>query len=122
MVVDDEVDFLRLTKLNLENSGKFEVTTLSSAKDILSQLHSFKPDIILLDLIMPTTGGLDVCDMLNNDSLGKNIPVVILSALSKDTDKLKAYRTGIVDYLVKPIESKDLIVKIEKALEFKSKI
>lgn len=119
MVVDDEEDFLRLTKLNLEDTSKYEVMTLLSAKDIISQVHSFKPDIILLDLVMPTTGGLEACEMLNNDPIGNRIPIIVLSALDKQTDKLKAYRTGVVDYLVKPIEKKDLIASIEKALQFK---
>lgn len=119
MVVDDEEDFLRITKLNLEETDKYEVMTLSSAKDFISHVHSFKPDIILLDLLMPTIGGLEACEMLNNDPIGKRIPIVILSALDKNTDKLKAYKMGVVDYLVKPIEKKDLIAKIEKVLQFK---
>ena len=119
MIIDDEEDFLRITKLNLEETDKYEVMTLSSAKDFISYVHSFKPDIILLDLLMPTIGGLEACERLNNDPIGKRIPIVILSALDKNTDKLKAYKVGVVDYLVKPIEKKDLIAKIEKVLQFK---
>ncbi len=119
MVVDDEGDFLFITKLNLEQTGKFEVLTLPNAKDILNQSHSFKPDLILLDLLMPGVGGLDACEMLNRDPQGKGVPIVILSALNKDVDKLRAYKAGVVDYLNKPIESKDLIDRIEKALQYK---
>ena len=118
-MVDDEKDFLFITKLNLEQSGKFEVLALSSAKDILSQFHSFKPHIILLDLLMPEMGGLEICEMLNNDPLGKGTPIIILSALDKDADKLRAFKAGVVDYLIKPIEDKELIGKIEKALQYK---
>lgn len=119
MVVDDESDFLFITKLNLEQTGKFEVLTLPNAKDILSQFHNFKPHLILLDLLMPGVGGLDACEMLNRDPQGKGVPIIILSALNKDVDKLRAYKAGVVDYLNKPIESKDLIVRIEKALQYK---
>ena len=119
MVVDDEQDFLRITKLNLEETGKYEVLTLSSAKNIISQLHGFKPDIILLDLLMPAIGGIDACKMLNDDPAGKSIPIIILSALDKEQDKLKAYKEGVVDYAVKPIEKDELIAKIEKALQYK---
>ena len=119
MIVDDEEDFLKIVKLNLVETDKYEVLTLSSVKDIISQVHSFKPDIILLDLLMPAVGGLEACEMLNNDPMGSNIPIIVLSALDKNMDKLKAYRLGVVDYLVKPIEKKDLIASIEKALQSK---
>ncbi len=119
MLVDDEEDFLKITKLNLEDTDRYEVLALSSAKDILTQIHSFKPDIILLDLLMPHIGGIEACDIINKDPLGKSIPIIVLSALEKDSDKLTAYKKGIVDYVVKPVEKNELIAKIEKALEFK---
>lgn len=119
MIVDDEKDFLMITKLNLEETGKFEVMTLSGAKDIIAQINSFRPDIILLDLLMPRIGGMEACELINKDPLGKSIPIIVLSALGKDSDKLAAYKKGIVDYLVKPIEKDELIAKIEKALRFK---
>jgi two-component system alkaline phosphatase synthesis response regulator PhoP len=117
LIIDDEEDFLKITKLNLEETGRFEVMTLPNAKELMSQVHSFRPEVILLDLLMPGVGGMEICDMLNNDPIGKGIPVIILSALDKDSDKLTAYKKGVVDYLVKPIEKKDLIAKIEKALQ-----
>ena len=61
LVIDDEQDFLRITKLNLEATGKFEVMTLPTAKDIINTVHNFKPDLILLDLLMPVIGGIDAC-------------------------------------------------------------
>lgn len=114
MLVDDEEHFLRLMKLNLEETGKYVVLTLSSAKEIISKLHSFKPDIIILDLLMPKVGGIEACQMLNEDPIGQRTPLMILSALYKDVDKLKAYKLGILDYIVKPVETDVLISKIEK--------
>ncbi|MBU1852425.1 MAG: response regulator [Candidatus Omnitrophica bacterium] len=119
MVVDDEVDFLKIVKLNLEETGKYEILALSSAKDIISHVNNFRPDLILLDIVMPVVGGIDACEMLNKDLLGKTIPIIIISALDKSRDKLKAYKKGVVDYIVKPIEKESLIIKIEKALQFK---
>jgi CheY-like chemotaxis protein len=119
MVVDDEEDFLKITKLNLEETNKYEVMTLSNAKDVISKLHDFKPDIILLDILMPQTGGIEACGMLNEDPIGRKTPIIILSALEKDKDKLEAYKMGIVDYIVKPIEKDELITRIEKALKYK---
>jgi len=119
LIIDDEEGFCKITKLNLELTNKYEVLALLNVKDIIATANKFKPDIILLDLLMPEIGGLDVCEMLNNDPHGKNIPIIILSALEKDADKLKAYELGVVDYLVKPIEIDKLIMTIEKALRFK---
>lgn len=119
MIVDDEEYFLRIVKLNLEESGKYEVLTLAKAKNIINEVHDFKPDIILLDLLMPVIGGIEVCEMLNKDPIGKDTPIIIVSALEKDQDKLKAYKEGIVDYLTKPIAKDELIARIEKALASK---
>lgn len=119
MLVDDEPDFLKITKLNLEQTGKYEVLALSSAKDIISQLNSFKPDVILLDILMPGLNGIETCEMLNSDPMGKDIPLVILSALDKDVDKLRAYKKGALDYLVKPIETDEIIARMEKAIQLR---
>jgi DNA-binding response OmpR family regulator len=120
LVVDDELDFLNMVKLNLEDSGEYEVMVMPSAHEFILHLHSFKPDLIILDMVMPEIGGLDVCDMLNNDSFGQTLPILILSALDKDKDKLMAYKKGIVGYLTKPIEKDVLVAKIENALKSKS--
>ncbi|MFH1191466.1 MAG: response regulator [Candidatus Omnitrophota bacterium] len=118
LVIDDEEDYLKITKLNLEETNNYEVMILPNAKDVISRVHSFKPDIILLDMLMPVVGGVDVCEMLNNDQLGARIPIIIISALEKDEDKLKAYRVGVTDYIIKPTGKNELIAKIEKALKF----
>ena len=119
MIIDDENDFLEITKLNLEQTSRYEVTTLSNAKDIISQVHISEPDIILLDILMPGIDGLKTCEMLNTDPLGKVTPIIILSALAKSQDKLKAYKLGVVDYITKPVDKENLIFKIEKALQSK---
>jgi CheY-like chemotaxis protein len=119
MLIDDEEDFIKITKLNLEATGQYEVLALPTAKDIISQVHIFTPDIILLDILMPSIGGIEACEMLNNDPVGKSIPIIIISALAKQQDKMKAYKLGVVDYVVKPVEKDPLIAKIQKALQDK---
>lgn len=114
MLIDDEEDFLRITKLNLEKTKKYEVFALSKAKEALSCVRSFRPDVILLDMLMPKTGGVDICKELNRDPLGRNIPVIIVSALDRDADKLRAYENGVVDYLVKPAELNKIVTAIDK--------
>ena len=126
MVVDDEKGFLTMMKLNLEETGQYEVMTLTSAEDILSQVSKFRPDIILLDVLMPKVGGVDACRMLSNDPISREIPIIIISALQKNKDQFRVYKLsgdelraddlGVVDYLVKPVQKNDVIAMIEKAL------
>jgi len=119
MIVDDEADFVRMVKLNLEDTGKFEVLTLPNANELIANLHGFKPDLIILDMVMPGIGGIEACEMLNNDPVGQGLPIFILSALDKDKDKLMAFKKGVVGYLNKPIEKDILVSKIENALSSK---
>ena len=120
MVIDDEEDIASMIKMLIEHSGDYEVMALSEAKDIIRHIHTFKPDVILLDLLMPGPGGLDVCDMLNHDPIGLSIPVIVVSGLDKPADRVKAYKFGISDYLVKPVDDVKLIKAIEKAIELKA--
>ncbi|MDO8749491.1 MAG: response regulator [Candidatus Omnitrophota bacterium] len=117
LVLDDEVNITSMIKTRLEYTGEYEVRTLSDAKNIVSEVRTFKPDCILLDLLMPEIGGIEVCQMLNNDPLGITIPIIVISALDKNVDKIKAYKLGVVDYLTKPFEAKALLYAVEKAVK-----
>ncbi|UCC95297.1 MAG: response regulator [Candidatus Omnitrophota bacterium] len=120
LIIDDEKEFLDMVEIGIARTGKYEVIALLSAKEILSQVQRINPDLIVVDLLMPSIGGIEVCEILNDDASTKNIPIIVLSALDKEVDKLKAYKQGVVDYLVKPISVDTLVAKIEKALEYKS--
>lgn len=120
MIIDDEESFALMLKMRIESSGDYEVIISLEAKDIIKRIHDFRPDVILLDLLMPGIGGLDICDMLNHDPIGLAIPVIIVSGDDKPTDKLKAFKLGISDYLVKPVDDAKLVKAIEKAISLKS--
>jgi len=120
MIIDDEEDFTLLLKMRLESLGSYEVATASEAKDIINRIHVFKPEVILLDLLIPGIGGLEICEMLNNDSFGSSIPIIVISGLDKSTDKIKAFKYGITDYFVKPVDNNKLIESIEKAIKSKT--
>jgi len=117
MIVDDEKDFLRMAKLNLENTQRFEVLTLSDASNILEDVKSFKPNIILLDIVMPKTDGFKICKMLKDDPESQRIPIVALSALDTNRDKSIMHELGVVDFVVKPVEKDELISRIEIVLK-----
>jgi len=116
LVVDDEEDFLKITKINLEQTGRYEVAAVSDASAIVSQVKSFRPNIILLDILMPKTSGVEACKMLNEDAEAKRIPVVVISALDTENDRRAMKELGAVDFIVKPIEKAELISRIEKVL------
>ncbi len=115
-VVDDERSFVFMVKLNLEETGKYEVLALSEGSDAVKAIKDFQPDIILLDLVMPDIDGITICEMLNKELSGSKPPIVILSALDRQVDRLVAQKLGVVDCLVKPIDAKNLAIAIEKNL------
>ncbi|MFC1631135.1 PleD family two-component system response regulator [Candidatus Omnitrophota bacterium] len=114
MVIDDEDGVLLVVKKILED--KYEVLTLLNAIEVIAQVGKFKPDVILLDILMPAIAGIEVCQMLNKDPIGKNIPIIILSALERTAVKLKELKPMVVDYCIKPIDMYELIAMIEKVL------
>jgi CheY-like chemotaxis protein len=65
LIIDDEKNFLKITKLNLKKTERYEVMVLPSGKEVLFSVHVFLPDVILVDLLMPALGGLEVCEILN---------------------------------------------------------
>jgi len=113
MIVDDEVDFLSIIKLNLEGTDKYIVKILAKSIDIVSEANNFKPDLIVMDLLMPGLDGIEACKLLKSDRLACKIPIIVLSALEKKEDKRMAYASGAIDYLVKPIEASKLIERID---------
>jgi DNA-binding response OmpR family regulator len=120
LLVDDDGDIVQFLKRLLERSGSYDVLGVTDSRDVMTHLHAFKPDVIILDLLMPHMGGLEVCEELNDDPIGQGTPVIITSALWKDTDKFKAFKLGITCYLVKPIDTDMLMAAIENALRLKN--
>jgi len=121
MVVDDEKDFLNIIKMNLEMTDKYEVVPLSNGKDIVLHVKKSKPDIILLDIIMPDVDGAQACRMLKEDPGCSKIPVIALSVMDTDEDKQMMYKLGVLDFLTKPVDMNDLIARVEETLRKKRK-
>ena len=117
-IADDQEDILALLKDFLV-SHDFEVMVLKEPRNILSLVISFKPDLILLDLLMPNLGGYDICEILNKNSSTREIPIIIITGFGNLGDIKKAYSLGAVGYLVKPFALDDLLAKIAKTLSNK---
>jgi CheY-like chemotaxis protein len=117
LVVDDEAGFVRLLKLNLEGTGKFEVQTETKGSQVVNAARSFEPDLILLDIIMPDMDGSEVANRLKNDPVTRNTPVLFLTALVKNKEVATASGTiGGHIFLAKPITADELIKSIEQVL------
>jgi general secretion pathway protein E len=119
LVVDDDQLTLQLTKRILSGSG-YDVVTASSGRDALLTLRRIRPDVILLDVMMPEMNGYDVCSRLKEGKEMAFIPVIFVTALEEEQDKAKAFAVGGADYLVKPINRDTLCRTIEKHLQTKS--
>lgn len=115
VIVDDDKIALESLKRLLDLSG-FETQPCIDAKDAINIIKSFKPQVILLDLIMPGFGGLEVCEMLNKDKETQAIPVIVVSSLGRESDIKKAYKMGVIGYVTKPYDIKKLIGQINKAI------
>lgn len=119
IIIDDEKLFIKMVKINLESTGNYKVETVSEPANVVSRIKSFDPDIILLDIVMPKIDGFEVCKTLSKDPAWRRVPIVVLSALDTDEARASMRELGVVDFLVKPIETHDIISKIEKVLSSK---
>ena len=117
LIVDDEVTFARMVKLNLEKTGQFEVRTEAKATYAVAAAREFKPDLILLDVIMPSMDGGDVANQLKRDRNLREVPVIFLTAtVSKREAGDVGLNSGGELFLAKPISVEALIHCIKEHL------
>ena len=110
LVIDDDKEMTDLMKLILE-PGLFEVITVNSSVEGVEQARASKPDVVVLDLLMPAMDGLQVCKEIRKFS---QVPILVLSAVSKPGMASRALDEGADDYLLKPMPSSMLIAHIKK--------
>ena len=115
LIVDDEPAILIVSRRRLEANG-YEVVTAASGKEGIEKAVTCKPDLVLLDIIMPGLDGYEVCRRLKSSEKTREIPVIIFTASSpRDDSGEKAIEFGAVGYLTKPFESDDLLSIIERS-------
>jgi len=115
LVVDDEVAMTRMLKRNLESTGRYEVRTENSGAAGIAAASEFKPDMILLDVMMPGVDGGEVAAKVKEDKALEKVPVVFLTAIVKKEETLPTGGSiGGCEYLAKPIKLENLIACIEK--------
>jgi twitching motility two-component system response regulator PilH len=111
LVVDDSpTDRQFLTDLLSKNG--FSVSTADSAEDAFSKLKQARPDLVLMDVVLPGQSGFQATRTLTRDEATKNIPVILCTSKGQETDKVWGMRQGARDYITKPVNQADLLAKI----------
>ena len=115
LIADDEPNQLELMSFNLSNAG-YSIIKATNGKEAIELIENHSPDLIILDWMMPKMSGIDVCRTLRSRSETKQIPIIILSARSEDSDKSLGLDTGADDYISKPFSPKELISRVKALL------
>ncbi|WP_448560714.1 response regulator [Trichothermofontia sp.] len=115
LIVDDQPDNIRMLDAILRREG-YRVRKSLSGELALESVRSLPPDLILLDIRMPTMDGYAVCAALKADAETAQIPVIFLSALSDITDKAKGFAIGAVDYITKPFQVEEVLIRVQHQL------
>jgi len=116
LIIDDEKDFCYFVKENLELFAGYKVVAVTSGKKAARAAWQKKPDVILLDIMMPEIDGFEVLETLKKNKKTLHIPIIMLTAKSEDESKVKAACLYCQDYIVKPVEFEILKSKIDKVL------
>ncbi len=112
LIVDDEEDILNFLELVLREKG-YEVVTAGSGHDALTRAQLERPDLVLLDIMMPQMDGWEVLKLLRIDDETASIPVAMLSARTEARDRVQGLQEGAIDYICKPFSLQELLTKIE---------
>jgi len=115
-IADDELDFVSTLRSRLQFEG-FVVATAADGKEALQRITQEKPDLILLDVMMPTMNGYQVCRELKENADTSSIPILMLTAKSQASDKFWGREAGADDYVTKPFDMEELMEKIGGLLD-----
>lgn len=115
VLAEDEPQIARLIEFKLKKEG-YQVTWKENGKEALQAIKEDKPDLILLDIMMPVMGGYEVLRRLKEDENLKSIPVVMLTARAQERDVVKGIDLGAEDYITKPFHPAELLARVKRIL------
>jgi twitching motility two-component system response regulator PilH len=115
LIVDDSPTEMHVLKTMLEKNG-YQTLSANNAEEGIAKSKSEKPDLILMDVVMPGTNGFQATRQITKDPETASIPVIIVTTKDQETDKVWGLRQGAKDYLTKPVDESSLIVKVKAAM------
>jgi two-component system phosphate regulon response regulator PhoB len=116
LVVDDEEDILELVGYNLEKSG-YRVDRAETGEEALRMVSDRRPDLVILDLMLPGINGLEVCRILKANPKTVHLPILMLTAKGSESDVVRGFELGASDYVTKPFSTKILLARVRAALK-----
>lgn len=116
LAVDDEEDIIILLKYNLEKAG-FNFVYAKDGPEAIELAKREKPNLILLDIMLPSMEGTEVCKILKSDESTSHIPVIMLTAKGEETDRVVGFELGTDDYVTKPFSPRELVLRIKAVLK-----
>ena len=115
LVVDDDAQIARLVRTYLEKSG-FTVLTAANGEDALHLIRSEKPDLVVLDLMLPDRDGWEITRIVRRDEALKDLPIIMLTARVEDTDRIVGLELGADDYIPKPFNPREVVARVRAVL------
>jgi len=116
LIVDDEADLRELVRYQLEKAG-FQTRQAATGSEALDAARSWKPDAVVLDLMLPDIPGTDVCRVLRSDPVLRDIAVIMLTARSEEVDRVVGFELGADDYVTKPFSPRELTLRLKAVLK-----
>ena len=115
LVIEDEEDLQAVLEYNLRQAG-YEVVSATRGKDGLRLLADQRPDLVVLDLMLPDIPGTQVCKLIKSDPKTRDVPVLMLTAKGEEIDRVVGFELGAEDYVVKPFSVRELLLRVQAIL------
>lgn len=115
LIVEDEESISTLLDYNLSRED-FETRIAVDGEDALAKVQEFHPDIVVLDWMLPRISGIEVCRRIRQDPETRNLPIIMLTARSEESDRIRGLETGADDYLTKPFSTAELVARVKAVL------
>ena len=116
LIIDDEENIAELIKFNLELNG-YQTDCAYDGKTGISRIKTWKPDLVLLDIMLPEVDGITILQILRSEDEFKETPVIMMTAKSQDSDKFIGFESGADDYVTKPFIVKELVYRVKAVLK-----
>ena len=118
LIIDDNINNLKVAVTHLR-AYSYKILVASTGTDGLARAQLAQPDLILLDLMMPDIDGFEVCARLKANPMTASIPVIFMTAVAEATHKTRGLKEGAVDYVTKPVDSSELLLRVKTHLELR---